>query len=176
MSCGIGRPTRRIGPDGQPALLEEEHGFLAKDDLLEDMALSEQLVKSQDIRRVIGKGEQGVESCSVYCVYLYLCGVRPRATGSRVLVCFQAQVARFSPPSCMHCVRNRVPRPVMEDDRYGLLSPWWRMPEGWSMPVLANHLLIVVLDTIYEEALYSVDSHACVTNQSCDTRTKDLRS
>lgn len=37
--------------------MEEEHGFLGKEDLPADAALSAQLVKGQDIRRIIGKGK-----------------------------------------------------------------------------------------------------------------------
>ena len=48
VSCGVGRPTRRLRPDGKPAVMEEVDGFLGADDLPENAALSEQLVKSVD--------------------------------------------------------------------------------------------------------------------------------
>ncbi|CAN0508613.1 unnamed protein product, partial [Laminaria digitata] len=58
VSCGVGRPTRRLRPDGKPAVMEEVDGFLGEDDLPENAALSEQLVKSVDTDLIVRQGEK----------------------------------------------------------------------------------------------------------------------
>lgn len=62
VSCGVGRPTKRIGPDGKPAGLQEERGFLGRDSLPDDVALSSQLIKSDGVTTVIDVGECGLET------------------------------------------------------------------------------------------------------------------
>lgn len=59
VSCGVGRPTRRLRPDGKPSVMEEVDGFLGKDDVPagEGVALSSQLVKKEGTKVIIREGE-----------------------------------------------------------------------------------------------------------------------
>ncbi|CBJ31572.1 conserved unknown protein [Ectocarpus siliculosus] len=58
VQCGVGRPTRRKRRDGKPMVMEEVDGFLGKDDVPEDAALSAQLVKTQDQTNIISEGDR----------------------------------------------------------------------------------------------------------------------
>eukprot|EP00903_Cladosiphon_okamuranus_P019672 g18081.t2 len=58
IECGVGRPTRRLRRDGQRMVMEPVDGFLAKEDLPENAALSEQLVKTQDQTSIISQGDR----------------------------------------------------------------------------------------------------------------------
>ena len=69
VSCGVGRPTRRLRPDGKPAVMEEVDGFLGEDDVPEGMALSAKLVKKEGTRVIIGEGEQALQTMKCLCVY-----------------------------------------------------------------------------------------------------------
>lgn len=74
IECGVGRPTRRLRRDGQPMVMEPVDGFLAKEDLPENAALSEQLVKTQEQTSVISQGERIVVAVVVVVVPLLVCG------------------------------------------------------------------------------------------------------
>ncbi|CAM9862061.1 unnamed protein product, partial [Ectocarpus fasciculatus] len=58
VQCGVGRPTRRKRRDGKPMVMEEVDGFLGKDDIPDDAALSAQLVKTEDQTNVISEGDR----------------------------------------------------------------------------------------------------------------------
>lgn len=65
VDCGVGRPTKRLRRDGKPMVMEEVDGFLAKEDIPEDAALSAQLVKTQDQTNIISQGK--LDFVDVHC-------------------------------------------------------------------------------------------------------------
>ncbi|CAM9593841.1 unnamed protein product [Scytosiphon promiscuus] len=58
VDCGVGRPTRRLRRDGKPMVMEPVDGFLGKDDVPETVALSGQLVKTQEQTTIISEGDR----------------------------------------------------------------------------------------------------------------------
>lgn len=113
-------------------VLEEVDGFLAKEDVPEDAALSEQLVKTQDQTNIISKGKKldlvdvhgggwgvvfGVEClrvffrvfCSVF-VWVNLAGVEALVGGDVAAVAFATVVATTLAPSFANASRSRYLR------------------------------------------------------------------
>lgn len=74
VSCGVGRPTRRLRPDGKPAVMEEVDGFLGKDDVPEGegVALSSQLVKKAGTEVIIREGAHHERMRSRCCVVVMI--------------------------------------------------------------------------------------------------------
>ncbi|CAN0150451.1 unnamed protein product [Pylaiella littoralis] len=58
VDCGVGRPTKRMRRDGKPMVMEPVDGFLGKEDIPDNAALSEQLVKTQEQTNIISAGDR----------------------------------------------------------------------------------------------------------------------